>query len=50
MQKKKYVAAISDTDILIHLTRAGHLSLLNQLFEAVFGWVYWIASLVIPLK
>lgn len=36
MQKRKYIAAISDTDILIHLTKAGHLSLLEQLFEKVF--------------
>lgn len=36
MQKRKYVAAISDTDILIHLTKAGHLSLLEQLFEVVY--------------
>lgn len=34
MQKRKYIAAISDTDILIHLTKAGHLNLLNYLFEA----------------
>ena len=36
MQRRKYVAAISDTDILIHLTKAGHLSLLDQLFEAIY--------------
>lgn len=36
MQKRKYVAAISDTDILIHLTKAGHLSLLDKLFEEVY--------------
>jgi predicted nucleic acid-binding protein len=36
MQKRKYIAAISDTDILIHLTKAGHLSLLERLFEAVY--------------
>lgn len=36
MQKRKYIAAISDTDILIHLTKARHLSLLEQLFEAVY--------------
>lgn len=28
MRKRKYVAAISDTDIIIHLTKAGHLDLL----------------------
>lgn len=36
MQKRKYVAAISDTDILIHLTKSRHLSLLDQLFEVVY--------------
>jgi len=33
---KKYIAAISDTDILIHLTKAKQLKILDYLFEVVY--------------
>jgi predicted nucleic acid-binding protein len=36
MKRRKYISAIYDTYILIHLAKAGHLSLLNQPFEAVY--------------
>ena len=36
MEVKKYVAAISDTDILIHLAKAKQLKTLDYLFEVVY--------------